>query len=105
MRFHETLTGACGHRLLIEHLSSLQAQSRRLLVHVKQYGADLEHLVASHLPIVRALEDGDPTAVEQTVHDHITSAGERLLAKMSNLPPAPHAAESNSGAAGDDPAR
>lgn len=82
MAFHECLAIASGHVLLVEHIRSLQPQSRRFIVHVRQYGVDLEDVVTSHLPILEAVRNPSPDRLESAVRDHIMTSGELLLAKL-----------------------
>jgi DNA-binding GntR family transcriptional regulator len=82
MEFHRRLAAYSGHELLQEQLSALQNQTRRFLVSVRQYQAEMATLVDSHLPIIEALATGDPEQLERASYEHVTKSGQRLLARM-----------------------
>lgn len=82
MAFHQRLAAASKHRLLVNHISSLQPQSRRFIVHVRMFGADYEDVVTSHMPILEALRHPTPEGLENAMRDHIMGSGAILLAKL-----------------------
>ncbi len=85
MEFHRRISAACGHDLVLEHLASLQAQTRRFILATKLYESDLEGEVDSHLPVLLAITSGDPGRAESAVRDHITRSGQLLLARMAEV--------------------
>lgn len=83
MDFHYRLARQCGHELLVEHLTSLQALTRRLNVSIRHYHAELDEIVNSHLPILEALKDGRPDVVETAIRTHVLASGANLLRLMA----------------------
>lgn len=82
MAFHATLSSFCGNQLLLEHLNSLQMETRRFIVAVQQHAQDYGVLVDYHLPIVEAVKSGNSQRVEDAIREHVTTSGEKLLAAM-----------------------
>jgi DNA-binding GntR family transcriptional regulator len=85
MGFHWSLCSPCAHDLLLEKLRSLQVRTRQFIFYTKFYDSDAEGEVEAHLPILSAVHALDAYRAEQALRDHITSAGERLLVRMSQL--------------------
>lgn len=83
--FHFRLARLCEHELLLEHLGTLQTLTRRLNVSIRQYHAELDEIVNSHLPIMDALRDGSPDLVEEATRHHVIASGENLLHRMADL--------------------
>jgi DNA-binding GntR family transcriptional regulator len=84
MDFHARLASLCRHELLLEHLDALRLQTRQAIFYTKLYGSDLEGEVESHAPIVDAALAGNASAAAQVVRDHITRAGDSLIARMKD---------------------
>lgn len=84
MRFHELLTRASDHQLLLEVLDGLRLQMRQFIVYTKLMGSDEEPEYETHGRLVRAVESGDAVRAAQAVHDHICQAGRQLLRKLES---------------------
>jgi DNA-binding GntR family transcriptional regulator len=85
LEFHRRISAVCGHQLLLSQLSDLEQLTRRYVVATKLYASDPEGEAQSHLPILIALESGDPVRAETAIRDHITRAGQNLLARMAEM--------------------
>jgi DNA-binding GntR family transcriptional regulator len=83
IRFHETLSAMARHQLLLEHLHTIQAHSRRLLIHSELYRTDAETVSRRHLVILEAIRAGDPEQIERIVSEHIAEVGRDIVARMS----------------------
>jgi DNA-binding GntR family transcriptional regulator len=83
MAFHWQISSLCGHDILLGHLKILEQQTRQFILATKLYESDLESEAASHLPILIAFRAGDPDRLAAAVGDHITRAGQLLLARMA----------------------
>ncbi len=84
MALHTAILSFCEHRVLEEHLASVQMLTRRLILYTKFYESDLEGEVESHAPIVAAVEAGDADLVESLVRQHVVRAGRGLLNSMAD---------------------
>lgn len=82
MALHWAICCPCGHELLLEHLSGLQACTRQSIFYTKFYDSDAESEVEAHTPLVQAVRSGEPDRAEAAIRNHIMSAGERLLVRM-----------------------
>jgi len=87
MEFHTRISAASRHKIVSEHLESLQAQTRQFILATKLYESDPESEAESHLPVLLAVTSGDPDRAEETVRQHITRAGQLLLARMAEIDP------------------
>jgi DNA-binding GntR family transcriptional regulator len=83
MAFHWAVCEPSGHELLLEQLRGLQVRTRQFIVFTKLYHSDAEGEVEAHTPILMAVRSQDPQRAEMAMRDHITTAGERLLVRMS----------------------
>jgi DNA-binding GntR family transcriptional regulator len=83
MNFHWALCSPCGHEILLDHLRGLQMRTRQFIFYTKFLDSDVESEVNAHTPLLRAVLSGEADRAEAAVRDHITSAGERLLIRLS----------------------
>lgn len=88
-----TLSGRPRAIALVENLRRLT--ERYLRVHLSHVEAT-PHLHDEHRAIMAAVSDGDPTAVERLVHDHLATAHDFILGhllehEMGNVTSAPEA--------------
>jgi len=83
MAFHWSVCAPSGHELLLEQLRGLQVRTRQFIFYTKLYDSDAEGEVEAHMPILMAVRSQDPQRAETAMRDHITSAGERLLVRIS----------------------
>jgi DNA-binding GntR family transcriptional regulator len=86
MQFHQTLSALSGHRLLIEHLTSIQTQSKRLLLYTDLYRTSAEQVARRHVLILEAIQAGDPELLERTVREHVVDLGRDTVARMAAVP-------------------
>ena len=82
MAFHWAVCAPCGHELLLEQLRGLQVRTRQCIYYTKFYESDVESEVASHTPLLRAIQSGEADRAEAAMRDHIATAGERLLVRL-----------------------
>jgi len=85
MNFHWTICAPCQHELLMEQLGSLQVRTRQFILYTKLYRSDANGEVASHAPILAAIESREPERAEGALRAHIIEAGTLLLARMSEM--------------------
>lgn len=82
MAFHWAVCSPCRHEMLLDQLQGLQTRTRQFIFYTKFYASDAEGEVEAHMPILMAVRDAAPQRAESAMHDHIISAGERLLVSM-----------------------
>jgi DNA-binding GntR family transcriptional regulator len=80
--FHHRLNLHCGNALLLDHLESLHAPTRLLLLAVQTLESDPAQVSFNHRPIMAAIEQGDGDALVEAITEHIESSGKRLLRNM-----------------------
>lgn len=80
--FHHRLNLYCGNALLLDHLESLHAPTRLLLLAVQTLETDPAQVSFNHRPIIAAIERGDGDALVSAITEHIESSGKRLLRTM-----------------------
>ena len=85
MRFHELVTEASDHELLVETLSGLRLQMLLFIVHTKLVASDLEPEGTTHRRVLDAARTGDADLLASAIHRHISEAGEQLVRKMLEL--------------------
>jgi DNA-binding GntR family transcriptional regulator len=84
MDFHRQIAEACHHGLLLEHLTTLQAQTRRATFYARLYDA-VRDVVGDHVLLLDAFRSGDADRAAAAVRDHIESAGKILLERMAAI--------------------
>ena len=82
MQFHDLLSRASEHQVLLEVLDSLRLQMRQFIVYTKLMGSDQEPEHVTHGRLLEAVESGDPDRAARAVHAHIHEAGKLLLSKL-----------------------
>ena len=80
--FHFALSALSGHRLLVEHLASIQVHTRRLLFYSDFYQPDAEVVVQRHGDLLRVLRGGEAYQVALAIDQHITGPGRDIVARM-----------------------
>ena len=76
--FHATIVRAARNATLARQWQMLEPYSRTYLT-VSRPGIDLVHLSDRHLPILAALERGDPGRAAEAMHDHLMGAARLLM--------------------------
>lgn len=82
LEFHQRLWEMCDHGLLAKVLSDLSGQAHMFIMATKAYHSPfstLEEAVASHEPIMAALDAQDPSLARQAINDHISEVGRRYV--------------------------
>jgi DNA-binding GntR family transcriptional regulator len=79
---HREIWSRCDNLLLVELLSNLQIQTRRLLIYNKVFRSDPADEIRMHRDLVAAIVSGDPSEAEAVVRGHIRASAELVLAKM-----------------------
>lgn len=85
MEFHKAISSLCGNGTLLKMLDGLQLRARGFIVYTNLAGIDLTEEALTHLPIVEALEAGDPDKLAEVVANHIQASGGRLFARLNEL--------------------
>jgi len=85
VEFHYLICSRSDHRLLLETLKSLQSLTWLFVFHVQLYHADVYSDEPSHHDIFQAIQSADPAAAEETLRNHINSAGKALLICMEQM--------------------
>jgi DNA-binding GntR family transcriptional regulator len=81
--FHAYLYSVSGSTRLIRMIAELQERSRRYLPSLYEAWQTVEDPLDAHRPLLAAIRDRDPVRVEALTREHMTQAGERLLAAIS----------------------
>ncbi len=89
MYFHDVLSQASNHELLLDVLQELRLQMCYFIVYTKLIGSDIESELATHARVLEAIRTGDAEIAAAAVHRHIIEAGEHLLAKLDALDSSP----------------
>lgn len=84
---HREIWSRCAHALLLEYLSTLQLQTRRLLIYNKVFSTPPSEELAMHRDLVEAIISGDPDAAEAAMRAHIRTSATLVLAKMPEESP------------------
>jgi DNA-binding GntR family transcriptional regulator len=79
---HREIWSRCDNELLLELLSNLQIQTRRLLIYNKIFRADPADEIQMHRDLVAGIVSGDPDQAEAVVRRHIRASADLVLAKM-----------------------
>ena len=85
MRFHELMTQASEHELLVETLSGLRLQMLLFIVNTKLIASDVEPEGPTHRRLLDAARTSDAALLASAIHRHISEAGELLVRKMLSL--------------------
>jgi GntR family transcriptional repressor for pyruvate dehydrogenase complex len=78
VQFHLRLAEACGNTALRDIHSSVQALLRTWIARVVEASGDTRPSYAEHVPLLRAIEAGDPVAAQAAMAAHMSSAADRL---------------------------
>jgi len=79
---HREIWSRCDHELLLELMSTLQLQTRRLLLYNKVFRSPPEEEIATHRELVSAILTGDPARAEAATREHVRLSTERVLSGM-----------------------
>jgi DNA-binding GntR family transcriptional regulator len=63
-------------------MTTLQLQTRRLLIYNKVFRTPVEEEIATHRELVAAVLSGDPALAEAAMAEHVSQSAERVLAGM-----------------------
>ncbi|MCA1665956.1 MAG: GntR family transcriptional regulator [Thermomicrobia bacterium] len=87
MHFHDILSQASGHELLLDVLLGLRLQMRYFIVYTKLVDSDREPESITHARILEAIKTGDAEIAAAAVHRHIIEAGDQLSVKLNTFSP------------------
>ena len=79
---HREIWSRCDNELLRELMTTLQLQTRRLLIYNKVFRSTVDEEIATHRDLVEAVLSGDPGRAEAAMADHVNESAERVLASM-----------------------
>lgn len=81
---HRLMWMACDQEVLIDTLSALQVQTRRILVYTRAYDrGDVE--IEEHASLVDAALSGDPDRAEAATREHLVASRNLMLERMERL--------------------
>jgi len=81
--FHQRIADAAHNSVLKDIHSGVQALSRAWIRRVVTAAASTRPSYEEHVPILEAIERGDPAAAQAAMEHHMTSAAERLRKTLS----------------------
>ena len=82
VQLHYAIASACDEELLLSHLQSIQAETRRAVILTKVLESDTSSEPETHRPIIEAIELGDVELAVGRLNDHICESRELLLARL-----------------------
>lgn len=80
--FHRELWAHCGNEQLLAIMSTLQVQTRRLLIYNRHFESGDIPDVAQHRALAAAVFAADPDAAEALIRGHVHEAADRILEKL-----------------------
>ena len=82
LAFHERIVSLASHGRLLETWLRMSTQLRLFFAIKDQLYHNLRDMVDTHHPILTAVRAGDVELAQQTISEHIVSAGELVLAHL-----------------------
>ena len=82
LAFHRIITTHCGNARFLSVFDQLAQEIELSVMLVGQVYADPILLARSHLPILEAIESGDPNHARTTMHHHLQEAREHVVAQF-----------------------
>jgi DNA-binding GntR family transcriptional regulator len=82
LAFHERIVSLASHGRLLETWLRMSTQLRLFFAIKDQLYDNLRDMVDTHHPILTAVRAGDVELAQQTISEHIVSAGELVLAYL-----------------------
>jgi DNA-binding GntR family transcriptional regulator len=82
VEFHRLICSRSEHQLLLETLKRLQSLTWLFVFHIRLYQSDAYTDEPSHYEVYEAIRSGDPSHAEETLREHIGTAGRALLIRM-----------------------
>jgi DNA-binding GntR family transcriptional regulator len=79
---HREIWSHCDNELLRELMTTLQLQTRRLLIYNKVFRTTVDEEIATHQELVAAVLSRDPIRAEAAMAAHVNESAERVLASM-----------------------
>lgn len=88
VQFHASLSGLCGHELLLDQLAVIHTHARRMLIfsdlYGPDYGPDFSAVVKRHRRLLDIIRGGNPEEISRAVSDHITEGGHKRVARIAD---------------------
>ncbi len=78
--FHKLVWSVSGHSLIESILEKLESQIRAFMIVQAPLFGELLYSVLDHQQLAEAIENGDSSAARKIMAEHITTAGEKVLA-------------------------
>ncbi|MDX1888013.1 GntR family transcriptional regulator [Mycolicibacterium sp. 050158] len=82
IELHYVIASTCREDLLLDHLKSIQMETRRVIILTKVLDSDTSAEPDTHRPIIEAIEAGDVELAVSRLDDHICQSREQLLARL-----------------------
>jgi DNA-binding GntR family transcriptional regulator len=79
---HREIWSRCDNELLRDLMTTLQLQTRRLLIYNKVFRSTVDEEIATHRKLVDAVLSGDPAHADAAMAAHVNESAERVLASM-----------------------
>ncbi|TFI40161.1 GntR family transcriptional regulator [Rhodococcus sp. 1R11] len=87
IQLHYVIASTCREDLLLDHLKSIQMETRRVIVLTKVLDSDAKAEPDSHRPVIEAIEADDVELAVSRLDDHICQSREQLLARLRERDP------------------
>ena len=91
---HRLLWISSDQTVLIDLLSGLQIQTRRILMHTRAFDRGVVEIKV-HEQLVEAVLSGDPSEAERATREHLLRSREHMLERMAKVEPTATASDRN----------
>ncbi|MFQ6014582.1 MAG: GntR family transcriptional regulator [Anaerolineae bacterium] len=82
IEFHRLICELSAHKRLLEDWARMNAQLRLFLTIKDRMYDDPREIAETHRPVLEAMRKGDLDQAEKVIKEHITQAGELVVARM-----------------------
>ncbi|WP_234713065.1 MULTISPECIES: GntR family transcriptional regulator [Mycobacteriaceae] len=82
IQLHFVISSTCNEELLLDHLKSIQSETRRAIILTKVLESDTSAEPDTHRPIIEAIEAGDLELAVSRLDEHICQSREQLLTRL-----------------------
>lgn len=89
VEFHQEICRASGSRRLLQAWQTLNPAQLTMITGLRVGDLSLEQIAERHWSIVAALKSRKPDLAESIIRAHILELGDRVLAGLDQMPPAP----------------
>lgn len=89
VEFHQEICRASGSRRMLQAWQTLNPAQLTMITGLRVGDLSLEQIAERHWPIVAALKSRNPDLAESIIRAHILELGDRVLAGLDQMSPAP----------------